>query len=363
MANIFDYLNWRGDLDFKQSEFNDVDNLIITRFAYFPFDDIIKENEIATIKELSTRFQNLDFSKVQVLQKEDLDLFPALGNSNRFGQLKVTKYINVIDDEKEKQFSAITVFLPDKTIYVAYRGTDNTLVGWKEDFNLSFKSHLSSQISAKNYLEEVAKKYSGKLRVGGHSKGGNLAVYAASFANEKVKKRIINVYNNDGPGFMDDVTKSKEYLNILNKIHTFIPQSSVIGRLLSHKEKYTIVESTANGIMQHDLYSWQILGKSFVILNQLSDDSEFVDKTIRDWIIDITPETREKFVDIIYDILTKTDAKTLVGLKSNWLRNIKIILKSYSNIDKEDKKMIIEILTLLYNSARKNYKNEGKSKK
>ena len=180
--------------------------------------------------------------------------------------MKATKFVNKIEVENEKQFSAITIIMPDNTLYVSFRGTDNTIVGWKEDFNMSFKSHIASQISAKEYLNMIAELYPNKkIRVGGHSKGGNIAVYSAIFATPQIRDRIINVYNNDGPGFCEDILETQEYQEMINKVHTYIPQSSIIGRLMNHKEKYTIIESTQKGIMQHDLYSWQILGKEFII--------------------------------------------------------------------------------------------------
>lgn len=166
MANIFDYLKWRGDLSLAQSEFNEVDNLILSRFSYFPFDNIIKESETVSIRELSDRFKKMDIDEMQILWKDDVDLFPLMGQSTRFGEMLATRYINKIDEEKEKQFSAITILMPDDSIYISYRGTDNTIIGWKEDLNMSFKSHVASQIDSVKYLEEIAKLYPNKLRVG-----------------------------------------------------------------------------------------------------------------------------------------------------------------------------------------------------
>ena len=266
-----------------------------------------------------------------------------------------TKYINKIDAEQEKQFSAITVLMPDGTIYVSYRGTDNTIVGWKEDFNMSFKSHIASQISAKQYLEEIAKEYpSSKIIIGGHSKGGNIAVYAATFASKDVKDRIINVYNNDGPGFCEDVIETPEYQEILPRVHTYIPQSSIIGRLMNHKEKYTIVESVQRGIMQHDLYSWQLLGKEFVTLKKLTNESEFIDKTIKDWLENVEPEKREQVIDAVFEILNTTEAQTMKELKANWFANAKTILGTYKNIDSDTKEMVWQTVNELLKVAKNN---------
>mgnify|MGYP002561855300 CR=1 FL=1 len=355
MANVCDYVRWRGDLTLEQSEFNEIDNLILARFSYFPFDKIIRKNEIATIKELSRRFSNQDVTKLPILWKDDVELFPLMGNSKRFGGMLATKYINKIDAEQEKQFSAITVLMPDDTIYVSYRGTDNTIVGWKEDFNMSFKSHIASQISAKQYLEEIAKEYpSSKIIIGGHSKGGNIAVYAATFASKDVKDRIINVYNNDGPGFCEDVIETAEYQEILSRVHTYIPQSSIIGRLMNHKEKYTIVESVQKGIMQHDLYSWQLLGKEFVTLKKLTNESEFIDKTIKDWLENVEPEKREQVIDAVFEILNTTEAQTMKELKANWFANAKTILGTYKTIDNDTKEMVWQTVNELLKVAKNN---------
>ena len=355
MANVCDYVKWRGDLSLEQSKFNEIDNLILSRFSYFPFDEIIKENEVVTIKELSERFRKQDISKLPILWKDDVELFPLMGESERFGTLLATKYINKIDPEQEKQFSAITVLMPDDTIFVSYRGTDNTIVGWKEDLNMSFKSHIASQISAKKYLEMIAKEYPDKkIRIGGHSKGGNIAVYAATFVPKEIKDRIINVYNNDGPGFCDDVIETPEYQDMIKKVHTYIPQSSVIGRLMNHREKYTVVESVQKGIMQHDLYSWQVIGTEFVTLEEVTNGSEFVDKTIKNWLENVEPEKREQVIDVVFDILNTTDAQTMKELRTNWFSSARTMMASYKNIDNETKDMIWKAVGELLKSAKNN---------
>lgn len=358
MANIFDYLQWRGDLTLEQSEFNSIDSLILSRFSYFPFDNIMNNNEKVTIKELSKRFEKEDIEKLQILWPDDVDLFPAMGKSRRFGNMIATKYINKINQKQEKQFSAITILLPDNTIYISYRGTDNTIVGWKEDLNMSFSSNVASQKDAVEYLEKMATEYSEKLRIGGHSKGGNLAVYASVFCNEKIKDRIRNVYNNDGPGFSEEIVQTKEYKETIEKVHTFIPQSSVIGRLLNHEEKYTVVKSIQKGIMQHDLYSWQVIGKEFVSLDEVTNGSEFVDKTIKQWLQKVDPEQREEVIDVLFEILNTTEAETIAGIKTNWFSNMKTMFQSYKNLDEESKKMISQTVSLLMESVKINIKNK-----
>lgn len=354
MPNILDYIKWRGDIQFSVENFNNVDNLILARLSYFYFDGYILENDTITIREAYGRFKKLNLAKINVLQKEDLELFPALANSERYGNLKLIRYIKKQDKIAEKQFSAITVMLPDKTAYVSYRGTDNTLVGWKEDFNMSFKETVPSHMEAVNYLNEVGKSIKGKLRVGGHSKGGNLAVYASVFCNKKIKKKIIAIYNNDGPGFFESITNTNEYREVLERIHTFIPQSSVVGRLLNHEEEYTVVKSTQTGLMQHDLYSWQLIGNNFICLEQLTDGSQIVDRTIKQWLKEVSAEQRKKVLDTLFNMLATTNAETLSEIGTKWFSNARTLLTTYINLDEESKEMIMKTFGALISIARQN---------
>ena len=362
MANIIDYVKWIGDFSIAETKFNEVDSLILNRFSYFPLDSIMKEKEIVSIEELSNRFKKENKEKLKILWKDDAELFPEMGKSKRFGEMIAVENINIIERKMEEQFSAVTVILPDNTIYVSFRGTDNTLIGWKEDFNMSFKSHIKSQIDAKEYLENIAKKYPNKkIRIGGHSKGGNLAVYASIFANSEVKSRIINVYNDDGPGFHDDITNTQKYKNAIEKVITYIPQDSVFGMLLNHEEKFTVVQSIQKGLMEHDVYSWQVIGKNFVILNEVTNGSKFIDKTIKNWLNNLDLQTREQVIDIVFEIINSTKAETLKDLKLSLMKNAKIILSAYNQIENEDKKMIIATITAFFAIIKENVKEEYKN--
>lgn len=354
MANIFDYLMWRGDLTLKQSEFNEIDNLILARFSYFPFDHILESNETITIGEAGKRWANLDVLKENILQKEDTELFPQMAKSKRFSEMKITQYVNKVSLEEEKQFAAITILMPDDTIYVSFRGTDNTLVGWKEDLNMSFREKVPSQLDAVTYLNEIASLYPNILRIGGHSKGGNMAVYAASFCKEGIKTRIIEVYNNDGPGFHEAIIAKPKYQRTLEKVHTFVPQTSIIGRLLYHEENYTVIQSTQKGVMQHDLYTWQLLGNEFIHLEEVDKESKFMDKAIKQWLDEVPKEQREAFINQVFEILQVTQADTLVQMKENWLKNAKILLATYKNMDDETKKMMTKTMEALFSIIKNN---------
>lgn len=343
MANIFDYMQWR-DLEItKQVEFNEIDNLILSRLSYFPLDGLFIDNEKIQLNQIYKKYKERGIVG-HILQKEDLKLFPILASSIRFGNILLSDYINKIDSKLEKQFSAITIYLPDETMYVAFRGTDNTIIGWKEDFNMSFSDVVAAQEEAVKYLEIIAEKnpYE-KIRVGGHSKGGNLAVYAAAFCNKEVQDRIVAVYNNDGPGFHDKIVNSNHYKNILDRVCTYIPQTSIIGRLLDHKEKTVILKSTQTGIMQHDLYTWQVLGKYFV-RDELTNSSEFIDKTITNWLKEVDPTERKMFIDVLFEILNATQAKTLAQISDKWFISARTMVKKYQNMSPESKEIMNKAL-------------------
>ena len=351
MPNIFDYLKWR-DLKLEKVEFTEVDNLILSRLAYFPLDNVVENAEI-TVKEAYEKYLNVK-QKGRILQEEDSQLFPLLANSIRFGELKLTEYVNKIDLNNEEQFSAVTILMPNDTFYVSFRGTDNTIVGWKEDLNMSFKELVPAQTTAKEYLNKIAEKYKDKqIIVGGHSKGGNLAVYAAAYCEQKIQDRIIKVYNNDGPGFCDKVVNSEEYNRVLNKVHTYIPKSSIIGRLLNHKEKTTILESTQTGIMQHDLYTWQLIGGSF-IKAELTNSSEFIDKTLTDLLLNVSVEQRSLCIDVLFEVLNATKAETLSEINENKFSNIMTMIKTYKNLDEENKEIVTKVLNSLLKIGRSN---------
>ena len=352
MANIFDYMDWR-DISIKKVEFNEVDNLILARLAYFPFDGIVDNSEIS-LEDAYKKYLSQG-TVGRILQKEDIDFFPKIAKSKRFGKIKLSNYINNLDLLQEKQFSAITLILPDNTIYISYRGTDDTIVGWKEDFNMSFNPVVPAQIEAKNYLEKIANKYNNPIRIGGHSKGGNLAVYSAAFCSSNIQDRIINIYNNDGPGFHDSIINSPGYKNILNKITTYMPQTSIIGRFLDHQENMVILKSTQTGIMQHDLYSWQLVGKKFT-RDELTNSSEFIDQTITNWLKEVKPEQREKFVDIFFEILNTTEVKTLSEFSNKKFTNAITMLKTYKNIDEESKEIMMKTLNEFLKIAKNNIK-------
>lgn len=354
MANINDYLQWRGDLSFNQSPFNEVDNLILSVLSYVPFDGIIqvepRKKDILlsdAAKRLVSSESNLKLARVP----EDIEFLKQLAETRRFGSLYLTAYINRIDTNQEKQFSSLTIDTGDGAYFIAYRGTDNTLVGWKEDFNMSFTEVVPSQQEAVVWLQMIAKALKGPLRIGGHSKGGNLAAYAASFCDPKIQRRILAVYNNDGPGFNKALLDKDGYLAIKDRLCSFVPESSVIGLMLEHEEEVSVVSSSRSGIMQHDPYSWELLGPAFVRAQGLSDQSIFIDRTLKDWVNSMQTHERKLFIDSLYELLTTSGATTVQDLASNWTKQAKVLVASLTSTDAETRKMMHEIVGKFFQAA------------
>lgn len=360
MANILDYIKWRGDLDIKKDPFNAVDGLILSVLSYIPFEEIVpdqpeKNNKKGiSIAEAAEVFSKKNIEEKKIRSEKDIELFEALAKAPRFANLHLSFYINKTDLEEEKQFSAITILLPDATTFIAYRGTDLTLVGWKEDFNMSFRCPVPSQTEAVTYLEHVASQVRGKLRLGGHSKGGNLASYAAVFCTNKIQKRILEVYNNDGPGFDLRIIQKEAYKRIQERLHSFVPESSIIGMLLEHNEEYTIVHSSVSGgLMQHDPFSWSVEGCDFVRKKAVTNSSVFINKTIKDWVATTTPEQREQFIDALWEIIGATEATNLTDLGKDWFKHAIAVNRSLKNLDPPTRKILHETLGLFISTAGK----------
>ncbi len=349
MANINDYLKWRGDISFDDKyDFNEIDSMILARFSYLLFDRI-KMNEEETIQSISKKMKH--FENDEFRYNGDKELITLLGESNRFKDLKVTDFIKNNEKENEKQFSAIVIHNNEDEMYISYIGTDASIYGWKEDFNMAFMDNVPCQIEGKEYLEKISNKYKNKkIRIGGHSKGGNVAIYAAITAEKDVKERIIKVYNYDGPGFNNEIIKKYGKDAIIKKIETYFPQESIIGRIMNHQEKCTIASSNQKGILQHDIYSWEVLGTDLIHQNKLSNSSEIINKTVAEWIEKTTVEQRKIFFDSLFEVFYSTEALTFGEMSKNMTKNLPILFKKYGEISDEDKKIITDILKLFIKS-------------
>ena len=354
MANMFDYLTWRGDLSLSQSPFQDVDSLILSTMSYIFFDGIVAEKleERITIGEMAEQFLSRPQTEWKLRIPEDERLLRALKGSDRFNNMELCGYVNKLDFQTEKQFAALTILLGDGTVLVAYRGTDYSLVGWKENFNMCFMDDVPAQLDAVAYLIRVAEAFPHmKLRVCGHSKGGNLAVYGAAMCPKEVQERICVVYNHDGPGFRETMLVREGYQNILPRMKTFLPQFSVVGMLLEQKGERIVIRSNEKGIMQHEPYSWEMIGADFVKEKGLTEKSYFLDSTVTRWMDGLTEEQRESFIDTIYEAV----AAAPVDHFGEAAVSPRMIISTLQTLHAEDEgtKIISSGFRMLFDAARK----------
>lgn len=342
MANLMDYLDWRGDLTFSQAPFNEVDNLILSELSYADFQGLVPgvdEGAGVVLRDAAARFFAGGRDKAlrsSVLVPEQIPaMLEKMRASARFGDLLLSCCEEHLDEARYEQFAALTVELPGRAAYLSFRGTDDTLVGWKEDFDMALLDTVPSQKRAADYVKRAAKRYRGwKLYLGGHSKGGNLAVYSAVNCAKPIQNRLIAVYNNDGPGFRETLTSREEHRRIADRIHTILPRSSVVGLLMEHEEAFTVVDSTQVGVLQHDGFSWRVRGPEFVRMDDLTG-VETNDKALKEWVNSLNQEQREKFADALFEVLSASGAATLAELRAQGTKSAAAMLKAMAGLDKE----------------------------
>ena len=357
MANVFDYIKWRGDLSFEQSPLNETDALIFCELSYIFFDGIVPEDSAdgcVTLREAAEIFfeRNAgrdEISLGEIVPKEIVPLFRAAAASVRFSEIPLSHFVNVVDDETVEQFSAISFYPDGDSVFVAYRGTDDTITGWREDFRMAFLTPVPAQKRAEEYLKKAAEDAK-RIFIGGHSKGGNLALWAAMSSSNEIAERIARVYNFDGPGFLDDVWQSELYGRIADKITTVIPTGSVVGLLLKYDKSYRVTKSSAkNYLYQHDALTWEVEGTEFVCDEDVAPDVKRAHEIVGKWIYSMEPDERRAFVEGFFDILCSTNAKTVTDLAANR----SAVLKAFSNIEPETRQALM--------SGVKFFLGEGKS--
>ena len=352
MSNITDYVRVYGKHKIgKEVPFCELDAVVLSRFSYFPFKKIKLEDK-ETIASIAKKMRDLKLK--DFAWPDDADLIKAMGFSARYGNLR-TSDLRVKNSKKyTEQFMAITVHINAFVAFVSYIGTDSTLHGWHEDLNLALYDEVPSQHSGTLYFKRVAEKYSWKkFYLGGHSKGGNIAMYSAIVTPDIYQNRIIAVYSLDGPGMSKAVAEKDEGKPVLPRIKNYIPQDSVVGRLLNHTEKFEVVKSTAKDFWQHNIFSWEVdLKSKTLVRSKATRKSDFVDKTIDHWLRSATKKQKEEFVNLLVKILETSKVGTPVDIAAAGLRAVPALFKSYRALPREDRGIIMDFMRRLAISIR-----------
>ena len=351
MGNIMDYISWRGDLSFAQSPFNEVDNLILACFSYVNLDGIpaVSGQKGIELKKLVKEFKKLHTIKELEADKSFIRLAPfmmfEMAKSVRFGNCVIRNYVNEIVTEAEQQFSAVEIVLDDGTSYISFRGTDDTIIGWKEDFNLS-TGVVPAQERAVEYMQRISDKAYGMLRVGGHSKGGNLAIYGSVMC-KSAHDKILEIYSNDGPGFSKEFQESPETAEMMPKIIRIIPEYSIIGTLLEHEKQPIIVASTSRGLLQHDGFSWEVQGPGLVRRDSLNKTALRFIEILHKWIDGMDTEQKRLLIEDLFATLQASGYENLSEVQSGGIKSLAAMVKRLDKFAPESRGMMQELLTAI----------------
>lgn len=351
MGNIMDYISWRGDLSFEQSQFNEVDNLILACFSYVNLDGIsaVTKQKGIGLKKLTKEFMKLHTMKELEADKSFIRLAPfmmmEMAKSVRFGKCVVRNYVNDIVTEAEQQFAAMEIVLEDGTSYVSFRGTDDTIIGWKEDFNLS-TGVVPAQKRAIEYLQKISEHTDGMLRVGGHSKGGNLAIYGSVMC-KSAHEKILEIYSNDGPGFSREFQELPETKEMMPKIIRIIPEYSIIGTILEHEKEPVIVASSSKGLLQHDGFSWEVQGPALVRRDSLNKTALRFIEILHKWINGMDMEQKRLLIEDLFATLQASGYENLSEVQSGGLKSLAAMVKRVEKFAPESRGMMQELLTAI----------------
>ena len=362
---MFDYIHWRGDLGFDIVPFNPADGVVFSQLSYLPMDGIVADPGVSgsvSVAELSGLYREKPGRKGRAGERDVMvsgavSVLKAVAAAPRYAGCRLFGYVNNTDTDEEKQFSAFCALIGEKPgsarLLVVFRGTDSSLVGWKEDLNMGFVGSVPAQRQAVRHLEFAASLHPLPIVVTGHSKGGNLAIYSAAFCNSGVQNRVEAVFANDAPGFHPETVGGSGYAAIRPRIRHFVPQSSFVGMLFEHGVAPSVVKSSGVGFAQHNLLSWEVSRDGLADGGELTEQSRLVNGIIREWIGKIGEGRRRQFVQALYGIVAAANVGSLLDLGADWPQSAAGIIGGIRNIDGPTKKMMAEIVGELFRTAKR----------
>lgn len=347
--NFLTYLKWRGDLSIKEHPFNEVDALILSELVYIHFENIVPgvgEESCISIREANAKYEKSTAREMFYYKKKE-DLFDVLAFSPRFADMTLCNYVSTLDEKEQEQFAAMHVNVSPNFTFVAFRGTDSTVIGWREDLNMSFMMPVPAQKSAVAYVEQTVKGLFKKYSFGGHSKGGNLAVYSGVFCNPKIQKKITQIYNFDGPGFNRKMVNDEAYKRVEDRISTFVPEQSIVGLLMEHEEDYKVVESTEFAILQHEGFSWVVDCDEFVLVEEVDKFSKSFSLTLKAWLAEMNPAERKAVVDAFFDVFVNAGINDFMEIVDMDVKKAGLLLKEVAKVPQAQRDKVMKLIKLL----------------
>lgn len=311
MATINGYLDYNKNRSFKDFAFNEADILCLNELGYFCFEELdasIDFSKDVNLHEVLMPYVTGEkpFNHSFLVTEERVKLLQKVVASKRFVNLNLSDYVNDVDAEYERQFSAMVFTLPEINHHqLVFRGTDDTMIGWKEDFKLTYVQEIPAHRAAVAYLEAYFEKYAGKVTVSGHSKGGNLALYAVAHVNDLLREQIEKVYMLDAPGLQEKGLESDGYKAIRERVTVIRPEESIVGIMLYNDIEPIVVKSNASGIMQHAVTSWQFNEETgeLILAERQTDLSQNLEKTFKQWMKELSSQELKILFDILFDTL------------------------------------------------------------
>ena len=357
--DIYTYIKFRGDLDLKNHPLNEVDALIFSELSYIHFENIVPtvgEKMTISLEEAAKKYMPME-GKESIFYARYERLLQEVAKCPRYADLQLCNYVNVINQEEKQQFSALHIQITPFLTFIAFRGTDETLVGWREDFDMSYKMPIPAQISAVEYVNQTTKGLFQKYYLGGHSKGGNLAIYSAVFCDSGIQNSIKDIYNFDGPGFHEKIADNESYLKIKDRIHTYVPEASVVGMLMEHEEKYKVVKSYETTLMQHEGLSWIVNRTSFETVENVDEFSNNVSVTLKGWLEKTDYEERKVLVNALFDILEIGGIYSILDFKEIGVHNTTAMVKAAAALPKEQREIINYLIKAWISESKKTVVN------
>ena len=361
MGIIFDYLDQVAYDSIYDTPFNELDLLMLTEITYLPFDQIVSDQMSPDCTcRLFEAAEKAPQDLSMLVTKNRLKLLEKVASSTRFKNIKLMGYVNDIDSDVQKQFAAMIFKIKPDSYVLTFRGTDDSIIGWKEDFHMTYMDQVPAQKTAVNYLRKAMDALPGQFILTGHSKGGNLASYAASQIEPEYQERIQSIYSYDAPGLNHSVITSQGYQTISDKIKRYIPQGSIVGMMLETPKQAQIVKSTAiGGLAQHDTFTWQISGQTFVLLDNLNPESLQVDKTLKNWVDSVSDEELKDFFDLFFGLILDAGISSINDLTK--LENFNKILAVFENanaLTDQEREMLTRLAKLLVDMRYQSWKDD-----
>ena len=355
MKNMLDYIKEFGHVSFEERAFSEIDALVLTELEYLPLEKVVPSDEngenFVTVKEIAEYMQEhkqeLFDENPMMITQERHEVSQVIADAPRYQSLKFFGVVSEWDKDTTKQFAAVTVEVEPSVRLVVFRGTDETLIGWKEDFLMTYSPLVAAQTDAKEYLAKQASLWGGDLMISGHSKGGNLAIYAAATQEEDVQLRIVDIFCFDSPGLYRSVLETKGYQNIVPLAMRYIPQDSLVGLMLESEVPYVIVKSNATGAMQHSAMTWEIEDGQFIKMEKLTKNSQLNDQTLKKWTESVSDEEFELFWNVFFELLFSVGIDTVNDLYGQFMHYVQEFLKAAGNMDEEKRELLTRIALLL----------------